>query len=82
MSGRGGRGRGGGGRGGRGGGRGGRAAPPGLPGWDHETNILINDQPQDTYPVSGHGPPYAGIPVLLLISRPENLQATRGPPAV
>ncbi|KAJ1331948.1 DNA-directed RNA polymerase III subunit Rpc31 [Microdochium nivale] len=56
MSGRGGRGRGGA-RGGRGGARGGRA-PPGIPGWDPETNMLVNDQPQDTYPKT-YQPPVA-----------------------
>lgn len=58
MSGRGGRGGGGGrgGRGGRGGARGGGGrAPPGIPGWDPETNMLVNDQPLDTYPVRRYG---------------------------
>ncbi|KAH7035765.1 DNA-directed RNA polymerase III, subunit Rpc31 [Microdochium trichocladiopsis] len=56
MAARGGRGRGGA-RGGRGGARGGRA-PPGIPGWDPETNMLVNDQPLDTYPKT-YQPPVA-----------------------
>ena len=47
MSGRGGRG---GGRGGRGGSRG-KPAPPGMPGGD-DPSLIVNDQPQETYPVS------------------------------
>ncbi len=42
-----------GGRGGRGGGRGGsrgKPAPPGMPGGD-DPSLIVNDQPQETYPV-------------------------------
>ncbi|KAI1813280.1 hypothetical protein GGS20DRAFT_488256 [Poronia punctata] len=53
MSGRGGRG---GGRGGRGGSRG-KPAPPGMPGGD-DPSLIVNDQPQETYPTS-HKPPVA-----------------------
>jgi len=45
-------------RGGRGGARGGGRAPPGIPGWDPETNMLVNDQPLDTYPKT-YQPPVA-----------------------
>ncbi|RYP57286.1 hypothetical protein DL769_009583 [Monosporascus sp. CRB-8-3] len=55
MSGRGGRGGRGGGRGGRGGGK---PAPPGLPGFDNETNMLIQGEPQETYPKT-YKPPLA-----------------------
>ncbi|KAI0392219.1 hypothetical protein F5Y17DRAFT_478042 [Xylariaceae sp. FL0594] len=53
MSGRGGRG---GGRGGRGGSRG-KPAPPGMPGGD-DPSLIVNDQPQETYPKT-YTPPVA-----------------------
>ncbi|KAI3319538.1 hypothetical protein HD806DRAFT_262790 [Xylariaceae sp. AK1471] len=53
MSGRGGRG---GGRGGRGGSRG-KPAPPGMPGGD-DPSLIVNDQPQETYPKT-YKPPVA-----------------------
>ncbi|KAK5633781.1 hypothetical protein RRF57_009495 [Xylaria bambusicola] len=49
-----------GGRGGRGGGRGGsrgKPAPPGMPGGD-DPSLIVNDQPQETYPKS-YKPPVA-----------------------
>lgn len=65
-----------GGRGGRGGGRGGsrgKPAPPGMPGGD-DPSLIVNDQPQETYPVHLPFPAYPWIPgAFLAIANPWHL---------